>query len=372
MVSSLDKGLGLKPLTNEWTWFMSGSVEEGERIRHIPLNKSRFQIGRRPDRDLCLSAGTVSGAHAEIIVTENAMFLNDLKSTNGTYVNGHRIDRETPIGEGDLIHFGGVEFRVGRRDAESYNCTVQCTAFNHSSKLMLFERLLSEPGVVPYFQPIISLQDESNVGFEVLARSNIEGLENPRDMFMTATQLNLEQELSEVCRRQGIDIGKSLPGRPYLFVNTHPVENLRSGLMKSLTELRNSAPDQRICLEIHEAAVTDLEEMKELRSLLRDLNVDLAYDDFGAGQARLLDLVEVPPDYLKFDISLVRDIHKATAQRQQMVATLVTMVCEFGIVPLAEGIESAADATTCRELNFELAQGYLFGRPSPVETYQAE
>ncbi len=266
MISSLENNPKLNSLATEWTWFMTGSVEEGERIRHIPLNKSKFTIGRKPDRDLCLSAGTVSGKHAEIIVTDGALVLRDFNSTNGTYVNGHRIDRETPIGEGDLIHFGGVEFRVGRRDAESYNCTVQCTSFDQSSKLMLFQRLLSEPGVVPHFQPIISLNDEAVLGFEVLARSSIEGLENPREMFMTATQLNLEQELSEVCRRQGIVIGHSLPQSSILFLNTHPVENIKMGLAKSLVELRRSSPDRPICLEIHEAAVTDIDEMKELRS----------------------------------------------------------------------------------------------------------
>jgi EAL domain-containing protein (putative c-di-GMP-specific phosphodiesterase class I) len=128
--------------------------------------------------------------------------------------------------------------------------------------------------------------------------------------------------------------------------------------------LRDSAPNQSLSLEIHEAAVTDLDAMAQLRRQLTDLNIYLAYDDFGAGQARILDLVEVPPDVLKFDISLVRDINNASPKRHRMVSMLVEMVRDFGISPLAEGIETSAEAETCLQLGFELAQGFYFGRPA--------
>ena len=116
-------------------------------------------------------------------------------------------------------------------------------------------------------------------------------------------------------------------------------------------------------LEIHEAAVTDLAAMAVLQSHLNDLQISLAYDDFGAGQARMLDLIEVPPDILKFDISLVRDIDQSSEKHITLVQTLVAMVRDLGISPLAEGIESEAEAATCLEIGFELAQGFHFGRP---------
>ena len=104
--------------------------------------------------------------------------------------------------------------------------------------------------------------------------------------------------------------------------------------------------------------------MAELRKRLNDLNIDLAYDDFGAGQARMLDLVEVPPDVLKFDISLVRDINNASPKRHKMVQTMVAMVRDFEIVPLAEGVETSSEAETCLDLGFETAQGFYFGHPA--------
>ena len=71
------------------------------------------------------------------------------------------------------------------------------------------------------------------------------------------------------------------------------------------------------------------------------MQIGLAYDDFGAGQARLVELVEIRPDYLKFDMKLVQNIASASLERQRMLASLVKMVHELGITPLAEGIEAS-------------------------------
>ncbi len=81
------------------------------------------------------------------------------------------------------------------------------------------------------------------------------------------------------------------------------------------------------------------------------------------------ELVEAPPDFLKFDISLIRDIDKATPERQRMLASLVSLVKDLGIRPLAEGIETPGEADTCRSMGFTSAQGYHFGRPAPVHTF---
>jgi len=183
---------------------------------------------------------------------------------------------------------------------------------------------------------------------------------------LTAARLNLEEKLSALCRTVGVLAGRELPGRPRIFVNTHPTECLMTGVLSSLRELRALVPEQPITLELHEATVTDTRTMKELRAQLNDLQITLAYDDFGAGQSRLIDLVQVPPDYLKFDIHMIRDLHQANAAKRQLVKTLVAMVRDFEIAALAEGIECNEEREVCKELGFEFAQGYFFGRPTPI------
>ena len=109
--------------------------------------------------------------------------------------------------------------------------------------------------------------------------------------------------------------------------------------------------------------------LAELRSLLKRLDIKLAYDDFGVGESRLNDLAEVAPDYVKFDMSLIRDIDSATPQRQQVVAALVQMVRNLGITSLAEGVETDGEDETCRQMGFDLGQGYLYGRPAPPRNF---
>jgi EAL domain-containing protein (putative c-di-GMP-specific phosphodiesterase class I) len=141
------------------------------------------------------------------------------------------------------------------------------------------------------------------------------------------------------------------------------------GLLRSLAGLRDLYPELPLTLEIHEGVVTTGRAMKDFRTALRALAIDLAYDDFGAGQARLVELAEVPPDYLKFDMSLVRDIHRAGAGKQRLVASLVRMVCDLGIACVAEGVETAGELLACRQMGFQFAQGYHIGRPGPPEDW---
>jgi hypothetical protein len=88
----------------------------------------------------------------------------------------------------------------------------------------------------------------------------------------------------------------------------------------------------------------------------------LAYDDFGSGQARLKELFEVPPDVLKFDLKFVQGLPFTTAQHRATIQSLIRIVKDLNVVPLAEGVETVDEASVCFDLGFELAQGYLFGR----------
>lgn len=352
-------------------WFLSGCIAAGEPSRRLPIHSSPFQIGRRPGVGLQLASPRVSKLHAEIVVQGNELVLRDMGSTNGTFVNGRRIYEDTPIGENDLLQFADTELRIERRPADRGMQTVESQSFEWLWTLTQFDKLMDEGGVTPYFQPIIALAENATVGYEVLARSRVAGLENPKLMFDVAEQLERAGELSELCRCEGLAAAQALPGYPVIFLNTHPHEDLRE-LVGALRLLRAKYSEQPIAVEIHEAAVTDPRLMREVRGALKELDVELAYDDFGAGQSRLVDLIEVPPDYLKFDMSLIRDVHKASANQHQMLATLVRMVREVGIVALAEGVERREEIVTCQQLGFNYAQGYYFGKPAPIDQVLAQ
>jgi EAL domain-containing protein (putative c-di-GMP-specific phosphodiesterase class I) len=151
-----------------------------------------------------------------------------------------------------------------------------------------------------------------------------------------------------------------------LFLHTHPDELGGIGLIQSLEILRRNFPDQPLTLEIHEAAVTDCQMVNRLRDALRDLSIFLAFDDFGEGQARLVELSEARPDFLKFDMGLTRNIHAASLERQKVVSMIARMVNELGITSLAEGVESQQDHEVLCQMDFKLAQGFFYGQPNPI------
>jgi len=352
------------------TWWLEQCGESEGSASAVPLVSFPFFIGRCEDMCLTLHCRTVSGTHAEIQRIDDSLTIRDLNSTNGTFINGKKVAAPVTLASGDLIQFGRVALRLTRAATQAPRHTAVEDVCDQAFALTQFEKLMSERAIVPHFQPITDSSGEKTVAFEVLGRSRLFGLQNPREMFEIASQLNVEAKLSRMMRELGVECGNSIYDNPHLFLNTHPCElSDADALLASLMELRSGNPEQKITLEIHEAAVTDAAAMKRLHSALSDLNVGLAYDDFGAGQARLAEIVDVSPDYLKFDMSLIQGIHKAPTQRKLLLKRLVDMVHELGVVPLAEGIECREDRDACRDIGFELFQGFLFGRPATANTY---
>ncbi len=356
--------------TSDATWLLSGQLTADQPVRSFPVASSPFLVGRHGHAALTLPCGTVSGVHAELRMEGGELIVKDLGSTNGTFVNGARLDGECVLRSGDLLQFAEVVFRVALDRGHVEARTIAGDSSDRALALIQFDKLMSERAVLPHFQPIVEYRNLSVTGYEILGRSRLFGLNTPHAMFSAAAVLDLEAELSRLMRTEGMHCAAMLPGDPLMFVNTHPAELVESGVLEfSLRELREAAPKARIVLEIHEAAVTCVRQMREMRVLLNELNMGLAYDDFGAGQARIVELGECPPDYLKFDIELVRDIDHASPERQRMLASLVQIVHDLGIASLAEGVETEGAHEACRQMGFHYAQGFYYGKPAIASSF---
>src|SRR5262245_31063536 len=97
--------------TEESTWCLvaSGQSHAPGRVR---VHTTPFTIGRRAGMSLTLSCTSVSSRHAELIAGGESLWVRDLRSTNGTYVNGSPIQAATEVREGDYLQFAKVVFRV--------------------------------------------------------------------------------------------------------------------------------------------------------------------------------------------------------------------------------------------------------------------
>lgn len=352
-------------------WQLTGRPDPDSPPLTVAVASSPFVIGRRPESHLPLANPTVSGLHAELLGATTGLVVRDLGSTNGTFVNGARVDGATGFRDGDVVQFGTARFTL-RRPPAAPQATLAAAdaAANHALTYALFDRLLGDgarrTGVVPYFQPIVSMADHRPLGVEALARSSFLGLETPAAMFKVAAERNQEAELSKILRREALRLSEGVPGLGAIYLNTHPSEVGEPELLHHLERLRSDYPDLRLVLEIHEAAAAHADRLAELARALKEIGVGLAYDDFGAGQSRLLELGDVPPDVIKFDMNLIRGLPSATDERRRLVASLVRVVRDLGVCALAEGVETPEEAAICRDLGFHLAQGYYFGRPAAL------
>lgn len=350
--------------------FTLAEYGEGEhQKRTITITNRTVTVGRGASADITIRDASISKQHAKLEMTDDVLKVEDLGSTNGTFLNGKRISEGT-VDEGDLLQFANALYRVGRNvAAEIDDQTITEGILPWAETLIQFDELISNRAVNPHFQPIVSLHDRSIQAYEVLARSSLSSLANPAMMFGAAERLGQQVPLSEVMREEGIRhaTGSNFDGIA-LYLNTHPDEVVNERFIDSLHHLRTLFPQQKIMIEIHEGAVTNPEQVRSLCSTLKSLEMGLSYDDFGAGQGRLLELGEVPPDVLKFDMSLIRDIDQAPASRQDLLRSLVKMAIDVGATPLTEGVETAGEHQTCVEMGFVLGQGFLYGRPAPNDS----
>ncbi|MDZ4779381.1 MAG: EAL domain-containing protein [Planctomycetia bacterium] len=352
------------------TWFLTRFGEDGRSQGEVPVHCTPFRVGRNVGLELQLPVSSISKEHAELSVIEDALMVRDLGSTNGTLVNGRRINGTIRLMRDDLLQFASSVFRVGQNHrvmAENPNGrTVAQLPAAWAMELLLFDRLLNERAVTSVAQPIIDLRSHRTHGYELLGRGQVEGLESPKDMFGVATKVDMLVELSTLLRNEAGRSFAVMPLDHWYFVNTHPVEVVTPELVESIKELAGIVCGRPVVIEIHEGAVTNLHSIRELRAVLKDYGMRLAYDDFGAGQARLLELAEASPDYVKFDMQLIRGIDQSCGKRAQMLGALVNMVHELGILALAEGVETDGEAKICAQLGFDYGQGYYYGRPAPL------
>jgi EAL domain-containing protein (putative c-di-GMP-specific phosphodiesterase class I) len=218
------------------------------------------------------------------------------------------------------------------------------------------------------FQPIVLLGLGTISAYEALGRGRHPRLpESPLELFRIAESIGVEAELSRLFRRTAVELAREREDLPTIFLNTHPIELERPGLLESLEELRELAPQLDLALEIHESVLSRPEAISELRALLAERNIALAYDDFGAGQARLLELAEAPPHYLKFDRRFISSLDQAPVSKRRLLQSLLALTRDFAVKSVAEGIETPAETQACTDIGFTYAQGFHLGRPRPLD-----
>ncbi|MEM9302787.1 MAG: EAL domain-containing protein [Pseudomonadota bacterium] len=352
-------------------WFLEGLRGPRKTLQRVRLNSWPFAIGRDPMAELTLDSPGISRLHAQFEPRGDDLVLRDLGSTNGTYLNRERLSEPAVVESGDIVHFANEEFRAmvdersTRTDLKMTMQGVTDLPADLPGGAARFHDMLLDGLMTAAFQPIITTGDRSVHAYEMLGRGiHPELPESPAELFRIAESLEREIELSELMRQAGTDLANEFDATGRFFTNIHPSElDDPDRLIGGLATIRQRHPSLRLILEIHEASITDRDRLAQLSAQLRELDIGIAYDDFGVGQSRLMELADVPPDYVKLDAELIEHPQLASEARHKLVKMITDYAAERGIKTIAEGVRGEDEVTYSASLKFDFMQGYALGHP---------
>jgi EAL domain-containing protein (putative c-di-GMP-specific phosphodiesterase class I) len=214
-----------------------------------------------------------------------------------------------------------------------------------------------------HFQPIVYATTRERFGYEALLRTTDKSLPHPGAILDAAERLERIPALGRAVRAQVAKIVAESPAeRGVVFLNLHLLDLLDKQLTSAFAPLTKVAP--RIVLEITER--TSLEGHSDIRyrvAELRELGFKIAIDDLGGGHARMGTFSPLDTDFVKLDMSLVRDIDRQP-MKQRLVRSMTELCRENGTQVIGEGVETEAEAQTLVDLGCDLLQGYLLARPA--------
>jgi len=211
------------------------------------------------------------------------------------------------------------------------------------------------------FQPIVAWPEQTVFGYEALLRSDEPLMKNPAEILDAAERLGRVHELGRGVRALVAAAADDAPQGVKLFVNLHSADLNDDELYAADAPLSRIA--SRVVLEVTErASLYGVKGIAARVARLKALGFQIAVDDLGAGYAGLSSFTQLEPQVAKLDMSLVRGVD-GDARRQSIVRSMTKLCAELGMMVIAEGVETAAERSTLRDLGCGLLQGYLFAKP---------
>ncbi|HTM46786.1 MAG TPA: EAL domain-containing protein [Polyangiaceae bacterium] len=212
------------------------------------------------------------------------------------------------------------------------------------------------------FQPIVNCAEQKVFAYEALLRSNEPSFNNPGELLAAAENLGRVHDLGRRIRAHVAQSAMQAPEDVLLFVNLHSLDLNDPELYSPAAPL--SAIAHRVVLEITErASLGGVGDLTSKMAALRELGFRIAIDDLGAGYAALSSFTQIEPEFVKLDMSLVRDVD-TSARKQSLVRALMQLCSgELKITVVTEGVQTAAERDMLLSQGCELLQGYLFAKP---------
>lgn len=223
-----------------------------------------------------------------------------------------------------------------------------------------------------YYQPIADTMNGEIYGYEALVRwfHPLRGSVPPTEFIPVAEKIGLINQLGEWVLRTACEAAASWSSPLKVSVNVSPIQLINSSLTDTVVAiLRSTGLDpHRLDLEITESDVfNENTRSLEILSQLRELGVQISIDDFGTGYSSLSRLSYFPFDKIKIDRSFVINIPDQKDDLD-IVRLIISMGKSLHMRIVAEGVETEAQLQSLRKLGCDLVQGYLIGKPGPLNS----
>ncbi|MCW8945290.1 MAG: EAL domain-containing protein [Sedimenticola sp.] len=249
-------------------------------------------------------------------------------------------------------------------------------------RLLLLEgslrHALDEEQLQLYYQPKFDISNRKLIGMEALIRWHHpeKGLISPADFIPLAEDTGMivaigEWVIKTACKQLAL-WRKAEFNRLHIAVNIS-ARHFNKSLLKTIARelsTNNLSPDL-LELEITESVLMDnADAAVKTLTQIRDMGISLAIDDFGTGYSSLSYLKRFPISSLKIDQSFVKDVIEDNNDAA-IVSSIVALAKNMDLMVTAEGVETEAQLAFIKQLGCDYGQGYLLGRPVPVDEFES-
>jgi EAL domain-containing protein (putative c-di-GMP-specific phosphodiesterase class I) len=230
-----------------------------------------------------------------------------------------------------------------------------------------------------FLQPIVTLPDQRVAGFEALVRWRRDDgtFVSPADFLPLAEKMQIVRDIDGIILHQACAAVSNVIDRGGSMFASVNLSSLHLSDYKILRQIERTLANTGLSpkylkLEITESALISVGEIAQhILMRLKDMGCSISIDDFGTGYSSLSYLHQFPFDVMKIDRSFVTGI-KDNPKALRIVHSLVGLAKNLGMEVVAEGIEEEVEHALLLEQSVDFGQGWLFGRPIPVDDFLAK
>lgn len=290
--------------------------------------------------------------------------------------SGNQISIEELMKRADIAMYSAK--KAGRNAIRFFDLDMQAAVENRSSLEESMKQALPQQQFVLFYQAQV---DNAGmiVGAEVLLRWQhpTHGMTLPDAFIPVAEETGLIVAiglwvLKSVCHQ--LKVWEQEPGKDHLHlaVNVSARQFQQADFVEQIIDVLEAAEvnPARITLELTESMVLgNISEAISKMQALKQRGIKFAMDDFGTGHSSLSSLQKLPLDQLKIDQSFIHDIAE-NHDGVVIVQTIIAMANKLGMEVIAEGVETKAQKDFLIQQHCLNFQGYLFGKPMPVNEFE--